>query len=279
MKELNFAYRNIEEEKAVKEFYNTFEDQYFNQKKVNANNEFYVHLLKYYLTERTTLFKLNRQSYNFRNQPMTAIILNEANYFKNDTLKELGRIAGLHTCYERISGWGKVYTKSDLNSLADSLLLNLTYPAHRKILSNIIAKYNALEVGDEFPVIELLNQDSVFSSIAQYRGKKVLVDFWATWRGPCIKAIKEFPNLLKKMEGELVIVSISVDEKYETMEKFAKKHHYDWEFLHNGIEGNYIDSLIISGYPTYFVLDEKGKTMILEAYQFEPNKDLPNLLK
>lgn len=81
------------------------------------------------------------------------------------------------------------------------------------------------------------------------------------------------------MEGELVIVSISVDEKYETMEKFTSKHHYDWEFLHNGIEGNYLDSLMISGYPTYFVLDETGKTMILNAYNFKPSRDLPKLLE
>ena len=63
------------------------------------------------------------------------------------------------------------------------------------------------------------------------------------------------------------------------MKKFTIKRGYDGEFLQNGIEGMYLDSLMISGYSTYFILEEAGKAKIFETYNFEPGKGFPKLLK
>ncbi len=72
-------------------------------------------------------------------------------------------------------------------------------------------------------------------SLTKYKGKVLLLDFWATWCGPCIA---ELPNVKKVYEAHhdkgFEIVSISLDQDEQTLRDFVKQRELNWTHLYNG---------------------------------------------
>lgn len=94
--------------------------------------------------------------------------------------------------------------------------------------------------------------------LSDFKGKYVLLDFWATWCGPCIKAMKRFPELQEKYKDRLQILSISVDQHYQQMIDFRNKKGYTWTFLYNGLDSLLQDLYDVKAYPTYILIDAEG---------------------
>ena len=115
-----------------------------------------------------------------------------------------------------------------------------------------------LSVGKAAPEVNTLDIDGKKVKLSDLKGKVVVLDFWATWCGPCKSMIPHTRELVKKMDGKpFVFVSISADEEKQTLEDFLKKTPMPWTHWYSGM-GGVVEDWDIEGYPTIFILDAKG---------------------
>ena len=107
---------------------------------------------------------------------------------------------------------------------------------------------------------EVANEDLFASIISQFRGKVLLVDFWATWCGPCRMANKEMAPMKEELKDkDIVYVYITGETSpkgtWENMIPDIHGEHFrvtdkQWAYLGNAMG--------IEGVPTYFVIDREG---------------------
>lgn len=119
-----------------------------------------------------------------------------------------------------------------------------------------------LKAGAAFPDFTENDVNGQPLSISKYKGKVVLVDFWATWCGPCVA---ELPNVIaayqKYHDKGFEIVGISLDQDKAALEKFTKEKGMTWAqyFDGQGWDSKLGKQYGIMSIPATFLLDAQGK--------------------
>jgi peroxiredoxin len=122
----------------------------------------------------------------------------------------------------------------------------------------------ALAVGKVFPDFDEKDLTGQPLSIAKYKGKIVLIDFWATWCGPCVA---ELPNVIeaykKYHEQGFEIIGISLDEEEAKLKSFIAEKNMTWQqyFDGQGWKNKLSQKYGITSIPATFLLDRDGQVI------------------
>jgi thiol-disulfide isomerase/thioredoxin len=107
------------------------------------------------------------------------------------------------------------------------------------------------------PEITLKDTTGKTVKLSSLKGKVVLIDFWASWCGPCRRANKHLKQLYSKYKDKgLEILSISVDDSQKNWKKAIREDNTSW--LHVLDDMNYANTWGIQYIPTTFLIDKQG---------------------
>lgn len=95
-------------------------------------------------------------------------------------------------------------------------------------------------------------------SLADFKGKTVLLDFFTTWCGPCRQDAPSLDNLYKKYgKTSLVIIGVSVSEDRSLVQDFLKSHPHDYPIVLSS-ENTLATPYQVQAFPTYLIIDPDG---------------------
>lgn len=117
----------------------------------------------------------------------------------------------------------------------------------------------APEKGDAAVDVKLHGLDGKAVTLSQFKGKVVILNFWATWCPPCREEMPSMDALYQKFKGNpaFVMLPASIDEDAETVREFMKKNNYTMPVYHDPKKdaGSVYG---ITGVPETFIIDKKG---------------------
>ncbi len=128
---------------------------------------------------------------------------------------------------------------------------------------------NNVMTSDEGPITDgdvknftLKSTDGKDVSLADYRGKVVLVDFWATWCPPCRKGIPDLVELQKQYGDKFVVIGITLDREktLKDVVPFVESYKINYPVVYGTDEViNHFGG--VEAIPTAFMLDQNGKVV------------------
>jgi len=132
-------------------------------------------------------------------------------------------------------------------------------------------------INEPAPAFALKDFEGNSVSLASLKGKVVVVDFWATWCGPCIASMPGMKKAQDKYKGNPNVKFLfvdtweKVDNKLQNAKDFMTKKGYDFHVLLD-TEDNVVSDFKVSGIPTKFIVDGKGNIRF-KAVGFDGNDD------
>jgi peroxiredoxin len=124
-----------------------------------------------------------------------------------------------------------------------------------------------VKIGATAPEISLPNTKDSVVNLSSFIGKVVLIDFWASWCGPCRQANPSVVRLYKKLKGKgFEVFGVSIDSKKANWLKAIKQDKIKYTQVNdNGGWNSKVAAIFgVEAIPTSFLLDKTGKIVAID---------------
>jgi thiol-disulfide isomerase/thioredoxin len=146
----------------------------------------------------------------------------------------------------------------------------------KKAAADEIASLKALKAtspGNPAPEAAGTGLDGKKMKLADFKGKVVLLDIWATWCPPCRAMIPHEREMVKKLDGKpFVLLSVSADTKKDTLTDFLKDEQMPWQHWWDGKDNPLFKAYRVKAFPTLYLIDAKG--VIRKKWVGSPGNDV-----
>ena len=223
---------------------------------------------------------------------ISSLSSDEQSLLVDDLFSYIGK-HGLDTSsYSLASGIGRTLSYSDTPEVGAVIYERLSKAMEtaederlRSRASKMLGAARRLRLPGNFMEITGRTADGEEFDWASYRGKVVLVDFWASWCGPCRAEIPNMKNNLEKYgEAGFDIVGVNLDTTYDKYKQYVEKEGLTWTNLMSdkpeemGWDNPLANHYGVTGIPTAILVDQEGKVVSLAARGNELNRLLEELL-
>jgi cytochrome c biogenesis protein CcmG/thiol:disulfide interchange protein DsbE len=133
------------------------------------------------------------------------------------------------------------------------------------LLPAAFASAGSLRPGASAPGLTLPAGDGKTLSLANLRGKVVLVDFWASWCGPCQTEFPALDAMYRSLHDRGVeVVAVNLDEKHADAERFLADHPHEMPVVFDPT-GKSAETFGVEGMPTSFVIGRDGRVRFVHV--------------
>lgn len=132
-------------------------------------------------------------------------------------------------------------------------------------LAKYIQALRYSDIGGNIAELDAVDAEGNRVSLAQFKGKYVLIDFWASWCRPCIKAFPYMKSLYAKYQGQnFEIIGITIDKKKDDWMKALAEHQLPWPQARDESQ-DMQKKLLVTAVPTIFLIDPDGNILLKEV--------------
>lgn len=189
--------------------------------------------------------------------------LSKDDVLKNDTLLELVALKSLHDEF-----YSDQFSRSAIMAIIDSIQMQSVIEIHREIAKNIKDKISKLLIGYAPPAFQLHDKDSNLITLESLKGNYVYLNFCSCLSYSCLNEFGSINRFLERIQPRIKnvkVLTVVVDEKFNTMERCIDRYGYDWTFVHYASQPSVIKDYDIRGFPTYFLISPDGKLLLSPA--------------
>jgi thiol-disulfide isomerase/thioredoxin/outer membrane lipoprotein-sorting protein len=154
------------------------------------------------------------------------------------------------------------YNKTVLDGPIPASLFKFEAPAGAVLIGDFPdprESFGPSMTGEIVPALKFKSADGKAVAIESFRGKPVLLDFWATWCAPCVASTPMLAEIYKEGKDKgLVMISVDQDQEATKASDFLSKKGYDWPNFHDG-DGEIEKLMGSGGIPRTVLVDAKGQ--------------------
>lgn len=132
-------------------------------------------------------------------------------------------------------------------------------------INKILEARNSIVVGNEAPDFRLMSLDGSYKNLSEFKGKWVIIDFWGSWCGWCIKGFPHLKEIYKKYNDKLEIIGIACGDNEDGWRKAVAENRLTWVQLINNdtLEGSVSVRYGVDAYPTKLLINPEQKIAII----------------